>query len=193
MTRPDIYWNPDTSRGVLTEFINETIQFYYYWKSDNLEQQVYHKLCHVPCFDLANQIARANREGRRYVYWLSSDYFMVASSINPVSYNSVFDLYYWPVDDKIVLGPRFIFFVPAESKSNHLRLCLVPELCRMEFINDWSIHINPVSGELEYTEIRKTQLIAGYDDKLSSHSYLGSRGFQWRIIDIPHALQEFKS
>lgn len=188
MPGPEIYWNSDLTRGVRIEFIDEVIQFYYSWKSDNLAQQHWHKLCNVLCRDSAHEISRATRKGRRYVHWLSTDYFMVASSINPVSYDLVFDLYYWPVDDKVMLGPRFIFVVPNESKTNHLRLCLVPELCRMEFINDWSIHINPVSGELEYTEIRKTQLIAGYDDKLSSHSYLGSRCFQWRIIDIPHTL-----
>jgi hypothetical protein len=99
----------------------------------------------------------------------------------------VFDLYYWSVDDNNqVLGPQFIFSVPAEEKSNHLRLCLVPELCRVEFNYDWSTQVNPNSGEIEYTETRKTNLIAGYDDKLSPiTSGLGSRCFQWRVIGIP--------
>ena len=184
MPGPEIYWNSDSTRGVRIEFIGDVIQFYYSWKSDNLAQQVWHKLCHIPCRDTKNQISRAKREGRRYVYWLSADYFLVASSINSVSYDSLFDLYYWPGDDKVVLGPIFIFSVPNESKSNHLRLCLVPELCRIEFINDWSMHVNPVSGETEYTETRKIQLVVGYDDKLSVRSGLNSRCFQRRVINI---------
>ena len=149
MPGPEIYLNSDSTRGVRIEFIGDILHFYYSRKSDNLAQQVWHKLCHVPCHDSANEISRAKREGRRYVYWLSADYFMVASSINPVSYDSVFDLYYWPVDDKDVLGPRFIFSVPSESKSNHLRLCLVPELSRVEDTCDLSMHVNPVSGEMD--------------------------------------------
>ena len=204
MPGPEIYWNSDSSRCVRIEFIGDVIQFYYSWKSDNLAQQVWHKLCHVPCRDTKNQISRAKREGRRYVYWLSADYFLVASSINSVSYDSLFDLYYYSDSDSNsdsnsdmpssdpdgntnnnhMLGPIFIFSVPNESKSNHLRLCLVPELCRIEFINDWSMHVNPVSGETEYTETRKIQLVVGYDDKLSVRSGLNSRCFQRRIIDI---------
>jgi len=185
MAVQEIYWNPDSSRCVRIEFINEVIQFYYSWKSDNLAQQSWHKLCPVHCRDSANKISHAKREGRGYVYWLSADYFLVASSINSVSYDSLFDLYHWPLDDKGVLGPGFIFSVPSESKSNHLRLCLVPELCRVEFNHNWSVLINPISGEMEYIESRKIQLVAGYDDKLSVYSSLSSRCFQRRVIDIP--------
>ncbi len=186
MTEPITYWNPDNTFAIQVEFIGDIIQFYYLLKTDNLEQQPIAKLCHVPCRDSASEISRARREGRGYVYWLSVDYFLVASSINPVSYNSVFDLYYWSVDDKGVLGPKFICSIPAESKSNHISLCLVPELCRMEFDYDFAAQVNPNSGEIEYTESRKTNLIAGYDDKLSPiTSGLGSRCFQWRVIGIP--------
>jgi len=196
MPRQEIYWNPDSSSGVRIEFIGDILQFYYCWKSDDLaqqqqQQQLWHKLCHIPCQDTKNEISRARRDGRRYVYWLSAEYFLVASSINPVSYESVFDLYYYScaasscctADDKCV--PRFIFSVPAESKSTHLRLCLVPELCRIEFNNDSSMQVNPLSGEMEYTESRKIQLVVGYDDKLSVYSGLGSRCFQRRVIEIP--------
>jgi len=185
MSGHEIYWNPDNTFAIQVEFLGDTIHFYYLRKFDNLEQQPRAKLCHVPCRDSPSDISRARREGRGYVYWLSVDYFLVASSINPVSYNSVFDLYHWSVDDKDVLGPQFISSIPAESKSNHLRLCLTPELCRMEFDYDLAAQVNPNSGELEYTESRKTNLIAGYDDKLSVNSSLGSRCFQWRVIGIP--------
>ena len=211
MPGPEIYWNSDSTRGVRIEFIGDVIQFYYSWKSDNLEQQqVWHKLCHIPCRDTKNQISRTKREGRRYVYWLSADYFLVASSINSVSYDSVFDLYYYSDSDSDsdsnsnsnsnsdmpssdpdgntnnnhMLGPIFIFSVPSESKSNHLRLCLVPELCRMEFNNYLSMRVNSVSGEIEMIESMKIQLVVGYDDKLSVRSGLNSRCFQRRVINI---------
>jgi hypothetical protein len=190
MTEPITYWNPDNTFAIQVEFIGDIIQFYYLRKFDNLEQQPRAKLCHVPCRDSPSDISRARREGRGYVYWLDGDYFLVGSSINPVSYNSVFDLYYWSVDDKgFALGPNFICSIPAESKSNHIRLCLVPELCRVEFNYDWSTQVNPNSGEIEYTESRKTNLIAGYDDKLSVNSSLRSRCFQWRVIEIPNTFE----
>lgn len=189
---PITYWNPDSSRAIQIEFIGDILHFYYLRKTDNLAQQPRAKLCHVPCRDSFSDISKARREGREYVYWLSVDYFLVASSINPVSYNSVFDLYHWSVDDmnnNHVLGPRFICSIPSESKSNHLRLCLVSELCRVENTCDLSMQVNPVSGEIEYTETRKTNLIAGYDDKLSVNSSLGSRCFQWRVIGIPNTFE----
>jgi len=203
MPGPEIYWNSDSSRGIRIEFIGDVIHFYNSRKSDNLaqQQQVWHKLCHVPCRDSANEISRAVREGRKYVYWLSADYLLVASSINPVSYDSVFDLYYYSdspssyctVDGKGVLGPRLIFSVPSESKSNQLRLCLVPELSRIDDTCDLAMHVNPVSGEMEYAESRKTQLVVGYDDKLSVYSSLNSRCFQWRIIEIPTNIDQYQA
>ena len=187
MPGPEIYWNSDSSSCVRIEFIGDVIHFYYSRKSDNLAQQhqLWHKLCHVPCRDSANEISRAKREGRKYVYWLSGDYFLVVSSINPVSHDSLFDLYYWPVDDNNhVLRPRFIFSVTAEEKSNYIRLCLVPELSRVENTCDLSMRVSPVSGEIEYTE-SKIQLVAGYDDKISPiTSGLGSRCFMWKVINI---------
>ena len=203
MPGPEIYWNSDSSSCVRIEFIGDVIHFYYSRKSDNLAQQhqLWHKLCHVPCHDSANEISRAKREGRKYIYWLSADYFLVGSSINPVSYDSVFDLYYYSdgpsscstVDGKGVLGHRLICSVPSESKSNHLRLCIVPELCRMEFDYDFAAQVNPNSGEIEYTESRKIKLVVGYDDKLSVNSSLGSRCFQWRIIEIPTNIDQYQA
>jgi hypothetical protein len=187
-TNPDaednhnIFRNWDKTRGILIELVGES-RYYYYFSADRPYRKI--RFCHSPDIDTPDDIYRARKEGRGYVYWLSTEYFLMASSINPISYSTSFDLYYWSVDDKGVLGPKFICSIPAESKSNHIRLCLVPELCRMEFNNDLSMQINPSSGELEYSESRKNQLIAGYDDKLSVNSSLGSRCFIWLVIDIP--------
>jgi len=181
----NIFRNRDKTRGILIELVGES-RYYYYISIDRTDRKI--RFCHAPNIDTPDEIYRARKEGRGYVYWLSTEYFLMASSINPISYSTSFDLYYWPVDDmnnNHVQGHRFIFSVPAESKSNYTRLCIVPELSRVENTSDLSMRVNPVSGELEYAETRKIQLIAGYDDKLSVNASLSSRCFQWRVIEIP--------
>lgn len=181
----NIFWNRDRTRGILIELVGET-RYYYYISIDKPDRKI--RFSHATNIDTPDGIYKAHKAGRYYAYWLTDEYIQVASSVNPISYSTDFDLYHWPVNymnNNHVLGPRFIFSVPGEEKSNHIRLCLVPELSRVEDTCDLSMRVNPVSGEIEYTESRKIQLVAGYDDMLSVNSGMCARCFQWRVIPIP--------